>query len=330
MIAVLVTGSRGKSTVVRMIHRAMTACGIKAYGRITGVIPRTLTPSGEVPVLRYSGAHVEEMRWWIASLPQDAQGVVMENSAVSPELQHLAGAWLKPSVTVLTNVRPDHQDMWGDGEDNAAKALLKGIPKGSKLVLGQEVSSCPLAMALIDEGKWYVEIAPATLGETSYRASNQSVALTACEVLGLDRDVCLGAIRSLEADLADFSVLKTDRGELAFAFSANDLITTEDLFRSLGWRMEDVTVLFNHRRDRPERFRVFRPWLDREGWKDRIVIGDRPFLIGRSRYVRCLGAEDLRALVDSKGLVFGCGNVVYGAPLELKLFRGSLETLILG
>lgn len=308
--------------MVRMIHRAMVECGIKAYGRITGVIPRTLTPSGEVPIVRYSGAHVEEMRWWIGSVSSGAEGIVMENSAVSPELQPLAARWLRPSVSVLTNVRPDHQDMWGYGEDKAAMALCPGVPEGGVVVVGSEVVNCPLAMALLLERGCDVRSAPDPTGEVSYKSYNESIALTACLALGMDGDKSLRGIKAMDPDIADFSLLRTDGGELAFAFSANDLITTEELFRSLGWDRGMVTVLFNHRRDRPERFRIFRPWLDRHGWKDRVVIGDRPLFTGKSRYVRVEDHEGLRELVDLSGLVFGCGNVVYGAPLEFKIFGG--------
>lgn len=322
MIRVLVTGSRGKSTVVRMIHRAMVECGMKAYGRITGVIPRTLTQSGEFPIVRFSGAHVEEMRWWVSSISPEAEGIVMENSAVSLELQPLAARWLKPSISVLTNVRPDHQDVWGDGENNAAMALCPGIPEGGLVVVGEEVRSCPLAMSLLAERGCDVRVASSPIGEVSHRSSNESIALETCMAMGMDVDKSLNAIRSMEPDIADFSLVRLERGELAFAFSANDLVTTEELFVSLGWNRASVTVLFNHRRDRPERFRVFRPWLDRSGWADRVVIGDRPLFIGRSRYVRVGNYEGLRELVNSSGLVFGCGNVVYGAPLELKIFGG--------
>ncbi|HPI98954.1 MAG TPA: hypothetical protein PLV56_09425, partial [Synergistales bacterium] len=64
-LKILVTGSRGKSSLVRLIHSALLANGIKAYGRITGVIPRELTPCGEVQILRTNGGHVEEMKWWL-------------------------------------------------------------------------------------------------------------------------------------------------------------------------------------------------------------------------------------------------------------------------
>lgn len=322
MIRILVTGSRGKSTVVRMIHRAMVASELRAYGRITGVIPRTLTPSGEAPILRSSGAHVEEMRWWLDSLPPDCEAAVMENSAVSPQLQPLAARWMRPSLTVLTNVRPDHQDAWGDGEEGASMALCPGVPEGGTVVLGGEMARCRLALALLKEKGCDVRMAPLSLGEglPPHMESNGALALLACVLSSMDRDTSASAIAALPPDVADFSVLPVGKGRLAFAFSANDLVTTEDLFLSLGWRREDTTVLFNHRRDRPQRLRVFSPWLLGNKWKNRLVVGHRPFFSSGLSFRSVTKPLELAALVEQEGMVFGCGNVVYGVPLELKRY----------
>ena len=119
-LRVLVTGSRGKSSVVRLLHAGLNATGIPTWSRITGTDPRQLEPDGERSIERAAGAHVEEMRWWLGKLPADTQAVVLENSAIAPELQHLAGAWLQPQITVLTNTLPDHQEAWGATATDAA------------------------------------------------------------------------------------------------------------------------------------------------------------------------------------------------------------------
>ncbi|EFC90651.1 capsule biosynthesis protein [Dethiosulfovibrio peptidovorans DSM 11002] len=318
-IRILVTGSRGKSSVVRLIHRALVSGGIEAYGRITGVIPRTLTLRGELPIYRSSGAHVREMKWWINAMPSDAEAVVMENSAVSPDLQHLASLWLDPTLTVLTNVRPDHQDAWGNDEDSASVALCKGIPGGGRVLLGAEADR-PLVRALLKNKGCMITVVPELPEPRSYRVSNEALALEACRISGVVGPEVTEGIKSLLPDIADFSVLDAGGGKLAFAFSANDVVSSESLFYSLGWRREDVTVLFNHRRDRGNRLRVFAPWIEKESWKDRIVIGDRPFFrSGGARYVGLDRPEDLIALVSRAGLVFGCGNVVHGLPLDAKI-----------
>ncbi|MFA7621915.1 MAG: hypothetical protein WCY56_08760, partial [Aminobacteriaceae bacterium] len=43
-IRVLVTGSRGKSSVVRLLSAALASFGLEVRGRITGVVPRELRP----------------------------------------------------------------------------------------------------------------------------------------------------------------------------------------------------------------------------------------------------------------------------------------------
>ena len=83
---VLVTGSRGKSSTVRFLHAAMNDAGLQTCARITGVVPRELGPDGNRTISRSSGAHVEEMRWWLRQLPASTQCIVMENSAISPDL----------------------------------------------------------------------------------------------------------------------------------------------------------------------------------------------------------------------------------------------------
>jgi UDP-N-acetylmuramyl pentapeptide synthase len=110
---VLVTGSRGKSSTVRFLHAALSNAGLQSYARTTGVVPREYGPDGVRTISRSTGAHVEEMRWWLRKLPVSTQAIVLENSAISPDFQALAGKWSRPDVTILTNTVPDHQEAWG-------------------------------------------------------------------------------------------------------------------------------------------------------------------------------------------------------------------------
>ena len=125
-LRILVTGTRGKSSLVRLLHAGLLACGLRSCARITGVLPRELSPSGCRTIRRAAPAHVREMRWWLAQVPRGTDAVVMENSAVAPELQEAAGAWLRPTLVVWTTLRSDHAEAWGPGIEGAARALAKG------------------------------------------------------------------------------------------------------------------------------------------------------------------------------------------------------------
>ncbi|MDY3869394.1 MAG: Mur ligase family protein [Pyramidobacter sp.] len=326
-IRVAVTGSRGKSGVVRLIHAALCACGLKTYSRITGVVPRQLTCSGENPILRPSGGNVAEMKWWLSTVPGDAEAVVLENSAVAPDLQGLCARWLSPTVSVLTNVRPDHESQWGPDELHVLKSLLPALPEGGAVVLPKQLAGSEAMQCAAREKKLRLLPCVPFAGLPPHRAANTALALEVCFFSGLDRQKSLAAMSAMPPDFADFCVLPVGSGRLAFAFSANDVQTTEELFQSLAWRRSDTGVLFNHRADRIDRFRCFESWLSGNPWREVLIIGDSP---PRSDLAYSwLDCPDVRALASRLDgqTWFGCGNTVYGLPLELKLSceEGSLK-----
>lgn len=323
-LKILVTGSRGKSSLVRLIHSALLANGIKAYGRITGVIPRELTPCGEVQILRTNGGHVEEMKWWLSSIPRDAEAVIMENSAVAPELQHLAAEWLSPGVTVVTNVNPDHQEAWGPSEEDAIRAISMGISAESAVLLAPGLDQKALLMEIIKSKKCPLRSAAFSREDPEdFRENNMMTALDLCRFLGMDPSVSEKAMREIPPDMADFRVLSIGGAELAYAFSANDIHSTRDLFSSLQWSYDETIIIYNHRGDRPVRLKSYRDWILSNNWSSICITGDRPWSHWAWKYYR--ECSDLGKLLSGFGegeKVFGCGNVA-GLPLKFILERGS-------
>lgn len=316
-IRILVTGSRGKSSLVRLLAAALEGAGISAAGRITGVLPRELFRGKETLILRSGPGSVEEMRWWLRSLPGETKGAVLENSAVDPELQGLAWRWMKPSCTVLTNVRPDHEEVWGRGEGAAAAALCGGIG-GGPVILPRSVASVPAVSLLL--GMKGCELFPCPDG-AGFRENHLSLVSGVCSFLGLDGPKTLAAAREVAPDIADFRIFREGKGMLASAFSANEPESTESLFQSAGWEREETTVLYNSRKDRIARLRSFLPWLTGHSWKRVAVTGSRPlFLPSGAEFLSLREPEDLGVFVASEGKVFGCGNVA-GVPLEYLLRR---------
>lgn len=324
-LKILVTGSRGKSSLVRLIHSALLANGIKAYGRITGVIPRELTPGGEVQILRTNGGHVEEMKWWLSSIPHDAEAVIMENSAVAPELQHLAAEWFCPRVTVVTNVNPDHQEAWGPSEEDAIRAITMGITGESAVLLGLGLDQKALLMEIIRSKVCSLQSATFSREEQpkDFRENNLITALDLCRFLGMDPSVSEKAMRRTPPDMADFRLLSMGGIELAFAFSANDIHSTRDLFSSLQWSYDETIILYNHRGDRPVRLKSYRDWILRNKWSSICITGDRPWSPWAWKYYReCRDLDEFLPGLGEGEKVFGCGNVA-GLPLKLILERGS-------
>ena len=315
---VLVTGSRGKSSIVRYLHAAFQHAGLESYARITGVVPRELGPAGVRTISRTAGAHVEEMRWWLNQLPASTDAVILENSAITQEFQNLAERWLQPDLTVLCNVLPDHQEAWGDGKGCAAKVLGSGIPRHGKVVLSAELRADPYLLQLLDKRCCQLVFVDAVDEiEPDFHATNLGLALVAAGQLGIATAPSLQAMLDVKPDCYDFRVLQLRGADLAMAFSANDINSTRTLFQSLCWSEQETRLIYNHRKDRPGRLNSFINWLVNTPWREVLIIGDKPRKLPVSaRYLKIKNGEELQKIFHPGDQVFGCGNIA-GLPLSL-------------
>lgn len=315
---VLVTGSRGKSSIVRYLHAALQDAGLQTYARITGVEPRELGPGKTQTISRSSGAHIEEMRWWLRGLPASAQGIVLENSAITPDLQGMAGRWLQPDITVLSNVLPDHQEVWGPTSACAAEVLTSGIPRENQVLVPADLKNDHCSLELLERRRCTVHfVEPVSDTGVDFQANNLGLALATVEQLGFAKVPALQSMLRLRRDKYDFGVVNKGGAELALAFSANDISSTRTLFRSLSWSEEETRLIYNHRMDRPARFRSFLDWLNNSCWREVLVIGDKPKMKHCSaRYLHIKSTEGLLQLFKPGDRIFGCGNIA-GLPMAL-------------
>jgi len=313
---------------VRLLHAAMQASGLKVYSRITGVLPRELGPAGIRTISRSATPHVEEMHWWLHQLPSTTRAIVMENSAISPDLQNLAGRWLRPDLTILTNTLPDHQEAWGPGKASATEVLTAGIPRRGQVVIPTALASEEYLQTLLAARCCKVILAePVTQANGHYNAVNLGLALNVTQQLGLDSDPALKAMLALEPDSYDFQIIDCAGAELAMAFSVNDVTSTKALFQSLQWRQQETRLIYNHRADRPDRLKSFVNWLGNTNWREVLVIGDRPRMrIGSAKYIKIRDLPGLLCLFHPGDRVFGCGNIA-GLPLSLATTQHHLTEI---
>lgn len=311
------TGTRGKSTLVRLLTGAFRTEGIPCWSRITGVIPTEFSPAGARRIERSAPANIGELKWWLGRIPSDVAAVVVENSAVSPELQGLAARWLRPHLVVWINALSDHQEVWGPGKEAARGVLLRGIPPATPCLLGPELfEDMRLRTAL--EGRDCPLFGVGAGGDVLDQLALEALRLTGVDCPSIDHD-------RVPRDPGAFRVIGMEGGQLAFAFSANEPETTEALWMNLGWNAAETTLLFNHRRDRSGRLRAFLAFLEREDWREVLITGSRPLRhLTRARFLPLSSTGEMGELVRSRGNVFGCGNVA-GLPLRLMEERAKEE-----
>jgi poly-gamma-glutamate synthase PgsB/CapB len=342
-IRIHVNGSRGKSSVARLIAAGLRADGIPTAAKTTGSAARFIFPDGsEVPVRRWGPANIKEQMGVVRRAARlGSRALVVECMAIRPELGRVSERQLiRSTVGVITNVRPDHLDVMGPTLFHVAEALSQTIPQGGALFVSGE-----------GWGEWFRD--PARSRETSCRVvdvrnvtgedlkgfrylehrENVALALAVCGHLGVERDRALEAMRAAPPDpgaLRRFTIRFFEK-ELEFvnAFAANDPHSTLAIWERLGLRSSPdrpVLVLLHLRRDRARRGKQFARLVAGPVDADHVIlVGESTDLVAKQvlgfglppQKLSDLGAvepeevfEKAFELTPARSVVVGIGNLV--------------------
>ena len=347
-VRVHVNGTRGKSTVTRLIAGALREAGHTTIAKTTGTAPRLILPDGtERAIRRRAPASIrEQLRVLRDAARGGATALVVECMAIDPDLQAVSEReMIAATVGVITNVRLDHGDVMGTTLDEVATALSATVPRGGVLVLGPTDGAEPIERAARARGTRILRARREDAGADGDRdgdrdrdrdgdrdgdrddwmADNLAVALAVTRALGIDDDVARRGMRRAAPDpgIVERGTLEGVTPEVGYtdATAAND---PESLARVLGDRPAPARFVFHHRADRPYRLRQF---LDAPPWQQPgdtvIVTGDRPDWMTWRRARAALGpgrvaycppaalAATLRVTVSANGAahpVVFCGN----------------------
>ena len=232
-----VNGTRGKSTVTRLIAAGLRAGGYTVVAKTTGSAARIILPDGSEQTIKRRGpANIREIIKAAAlARKAGADAIVFECMAVQPELQRFSEhALLKAHIGVITNVRADHEDAMGKGLANVAAALSGTIPANGSLVTTVDGYDRLLAADCLVRGASAVCCAdPGTIPADyltgfSYEImpDNIALALKVCEIAGVAPDAALKGMRDSAPDAGNLTISKrlVANKELVFinAFAAND------------------------------------------------------------------------------------------------------------
>jgi len=116
-----VNGTRGKSSVTRLLAGGLRAGGVATMAKTTGSAPVIIFEDGsETAITRFFGANIREQLKIIKfASKRKINTLVLECMAVSPEYQwETEREMIRSSIGVITNSRPDHLDVMGPGLKN--------------------------------------------------------------------------------------------------------------------------------------------------------------------------------------------------------------------
>jgi poly-gamma-glutamate synthase PgsB/CapB len=341
-LTIIVTGTRGKSSVVRLLASIMRADGRKVLGKTTGSSPRFLWPDGsETDIKRRGAASILEQKHLLKeAASRKIECLVAEVMSIHPE-NHFVEAQqiLRADIVAITNFWPDHIDAQGTTEESVAATLCLDIPERATViapalakasVLESCVASVDGKLLVVEEdtSKPVRQRAP-ELDKVEF-TDNIDLAYGLAKHLGIDDEVVARGLEAANRDIGALSMRELLAGNpekrliLVNAFAANDPKSTLRVYakaRELLPENADWAGLLCLRSDRADRTAQWIESLQSDPSKrfSRLYVigGHAPVVarkLGNARRLKhdsAVGAMDTIANDVADGtVVFGFGNFV--------------------
>jgi gamma-polyglutamate synthase len=266
-IRIHINGTRGKSSVTRLIGAGLRAGGISNITKVTGTFPRLIIEDGtETYIHRLASANIlEQLSIVKYAAARKVDALVMECMALQPQYQTITEHhMIHSTIGVMTNIRLDHTDVMGHTVEEIAEVLARTIPKNEHLFTSENV--IPQTLKRLADKRNTVShfIDPQSVSIEEMKGfryiehrENVSLALAVCGHLGLDRETALNGMYEAIPDAGALMAYRVEafQKHLIFynAFAANDpdstLLVWQKIRNEIGFEGLRI-VLLNTRQDR--------------------------------------------------------------------------------
>jgi len=266
-IRIHINGTRGKSSVTRLIGAGLRAGGISNITKVTGTFPRLIVEDGsETYIHRKASANIlEQLSIVKFASSRKVDALVMECMALQPQYQTITEHhMIHSNIGVMTNIRIDHTDVMGHTLQEIAETLGRTIPANEHLFTSENIIPDTLKK-MADKRRTITHfidpetVSPEEMKGFSYieHRENVSLALAICQHLNIDRETALKGMYQAIPDAGALMVFKVQAfgKKLVFynAFAANDPDSTFLVWKKIRDEigLEGVRiVLLNTRQDR--------------------------------------------------------------------------------
>lgn len=256
---IYVNGTRGKSSVTRLIDAGLRAGGEKVFCKTTGTLPMTInTDNVEALIKRRGKANIKEQLMVLKmAAAQNAQILVAECMAVSPTLQHISQhRMMCADIGVITNIRLDHTEEMGYSLNEICDSLCSTIPENGIVFTTDKLFFNIIQSYAQQLGSKSVLVPVENLEYSDIDfAENVAVALAVCSYLGVNEQFAINRMKSYKRDPYALSLHRLPLGALFInGLSINDpqssSIVFEDVMSKLNYRPKNIILLINNRADR--------------------------------------------------------------------------------
>lgn len=275
-VRVHVNGIRGKSTVTRLVAGVLREGGYQTLAKTTGSAAEVIHADGnESPILRSGAATIVEQIDIIRQyVTPETEALVIECMAVSPVYQRVTQEQIvKGTITVITNVREDHQDVMGETLPEIADSLSNTIPYEGTLITAEEREYLRdrLARNTDARGSRFVYADPQWVTDADLKGfdylmfrENLAIGLAVADELQIPREVAVRGMRKALPDVGAVFVqrVQIEGKEIVWAplFAVNDRESTLIGLEALRpyHRRDAVKIgILNNRYDRAVRAMKF-------------------------------------------------------------------------
>jgi poly-gamma-glutamate synthase PgsB/CapB len=342
-----VTGIRGKTTTTRLIGAALRHTGLRVVTKTTGkdarltderAVEHEIRDHHEQPNLREQPRIITDM---VANGGADA--IVFECMSIRPKNIEAESRYVRPTISVITNVRADHLDVMGPTLEDVAWTLSGIIPFDGTVVTAEK-KYLPIIMKRAEERRAKViEVDEGTvpddlLPKFPYMIFKENIAITlaVCSQLGISAREAMDGMLEAKPDPGLTRILDATLGgqsvRLIAAFGVNDVDSTRIVFNELERRgftqRRGLVGLFHARKDRITRTLEFAESMAKMPFEEIICVGKTTNLFvsvaSKEGYpkekIANWGQVDgdeifrrLGAAVERRGgpiVLFGCGNMI--------------------
>jgi len=301
-LVIHVNGTRGKSSITRLIAGSLREAGYKTATKTTGTQPRLIKTNGKEEHIKRWGIPrvVEQMRIISKISKENPDAAVLECMAISPEMQWISeNKMLKSDIGIISNVRLDHTDKMGESIDDIAKTLSLSIPKEGKLITADQ-KYFKLFKKKAEQKKSTAYFANLKIVKEDYITDfnypvykeNIACALQVSRLLDIDDKIAIRGMQKANPDPGTLRFFKykfkKNNIYLINAFAANDYISTlktwkkwQEWYDFNDYKYIPIIGLFNNRSDRSFRLKQLSDIKKDINFKELIIMDNRIFNLNK-------------------------------------------------
>jgi len=345
-LRISVSGTRGKTSIVRMLASVCRMEGMNVLAKTTGSEASYILPDGsEEKIGRHGVTSVIEQKRLIrkgAQLGVDC--IITETMSINPENRYAESHMLvRPDLTILSNIRADHLDVVDDDPVELSSLHLNDLCPGSKVFIPEGEINDFLRAGIGKSGSllntveenYAVKLGVKSSIYGSMFKQNIDLVSAVASSLSIGLDTINEGLKAARMDVGAAAVYMFEYGlkrvYFVNSFAANDPFSTMELVKMvLASLSNNITSVYGYMSLRADRGERSKQWLEflsgstEEPFKHIFFSGlHARILKNRIRDSSIIRSEDpakitsvILSEIENNSVVFGLANI-HGRGLKL-------------